>query len=160
MGDRGFAGKWSHYEESLRVPLIVYDPRVPGSERNKVNSSLALNIDIPATILNLAGVPIPETYQGRSLMPIVNGDTEYNGRGYFLCEHLRNVDIIPQWEGVHTKQYVYARYFGQEPVYEFLHDLDADPDELKNFAGDASMSEILNDLRKKCDELIEKYTLR
>ena len=33
MGDRGFAGKWSHYEESLRVPSIVFDPRLPAARR-------------------------------------------------------------------------------------------------------------------------------
>ena len=50
MGNRGFAGKWSHYEESIRVPLIVYDPRVdedrkgPGNRGCGSQSRLALHV--------------------------------------------------------------------------------------------------------------------
>ena len=69
MGNRGLAGKWSHYEESLRVPLIVADPRVPESQRGKATDAIALNLDLPATFLDWAGVEIPERYQGRSLAP-------------------------------------------------------------------------------------------
>jgi arylsulfatase A-like enzyme len=72
MGNRGFAGKWSHYEESLRVPLIVYDPRVPDSQKGQVTDAIALNLDLPATFLDWAGAEIPERYQGHSLKPIVN----------------------------------------------------------------------------------------
>ena len=67
MGNRGLAGKWSHFEESLRVPLIIYDPRVKASQRGQVANVTALNIDLPATFLDWAGVEIPERYQGHSL---------------------------------------------------------------------------------------------
>jgi arylsulfatase A-like enzyme len=159
MGDRGFAGKWSHYEQSLRVPLIVHDPRLPDSDRGRVNTSLTLNVDIPATILDLAGIPVPDLYQGESLMPLVIGESEDNGREDFLCEHLWDIDIIPKWEGVRSKRYVYARYFGQEPPYEFLHDLETDPDQLINYAGDENQADILNRLREKCDDYILKYSM-
>ncbi|MCA9268636.1 MAG: sulfatase-like hydrolase/transferase, partial [Planctomycetales bacterium] len=56
MGDRGFAGKWSHYEQSLRVPLIVYDPRLPESQRGRVVKQMAMNLDLPPTFLDWAGV--------------------------------------------------------------------------------------------------------
>ncbi|MFP6671828.1 MAG: sulfatase-like hydrolase/transferase, partial [Pirellulaceae bacterium] len=65
---RGFAGKWSHYEESLRVPLIIYDPRAGAAKLGKVHQPMALNLDIPATILEYAGVDVPLSYQGRSLV--------------------------------------------------------------------------------------------
>ena len=74
MGNRGLAGKWSHFEESLRVPLIIYDPRVKASQRGQVANVTALNIDLPATFLDWAGIEIPERYQGHSLQPIVNGE--------------------------------------------------------------------------------------
>ena len=67
LGSRGFAGKWSHYEESLRVPLIVNDPRTDASRRGKLADQTVLNVDIPATILQLAGVSVPPGYQGRRL---------------------------------------------------------------------------------------------
>jgi hypothetical protein len=50
---------------------------------------------------------------------------------------------------------VYARYFEQEPVYEFLHDLKTDPDQLVNLAADPGYSEILVAKKGRCDELKE-----
>ncbi len=58
-GNRGFAGKWTHYEESLRVPLIIYDPRQK-EHLGKVVSQMALNIDIGPTILDYAEIDRPE----------------------------------------------------------------------------------------------------
>ncbi|MFC1726300.1 sulfatase, partial [candidate division KSB1 bacterium] len=132
MGDRGFAGKWSHYEQSLRIPLIVYDPRLPKTERGTVNDKMALNIDVPATMLNLAGVEIPKHYQGSNLTTLLQGKSIPGWRQDFFCEHLMDNPDIPKWEGVRGNRYVYARYFEQEPAYEFLHDLKTDPDQLAN----------------------------
>jgi len=156
MGDRGFAGKWSHYEQSLRVPLIVYDPRQPKTNQGTVRDEMALNIDIPTTMLQLAGVKIPTRYQGRSLSPLLQGKHPSDWRNDFFCEHLLNNPDIPKWEGVRGERYVYANYFEQEPVYEFLHDLEADPDQLVNLVADPEYREILTAMSKRCDELKEK----
>jgi len=156
MGDRGFAGKWSHYEQSLRVPLIMYDPRQPKEKRGAVRDEMALNIDVPATILQLAGVEIPASYQGRSITPLLRGEGVRPWREDFFCEHLMDNPDIPKWEGVRGERYVYARYFEQEPVYEFLHDLETDPDQLVNLAADPGYSEILAAMKKRCDEFKTK----
>ena len=155
MGDRGFAGKWSHYEQSLRVPLIIYDPRQPKEQRGAVRDEMALNIDIPATMLQLAGVEIPAHYQGRSITPLLRGGGVRQWRSDFFCEHMMDNLDIPKWEGVRGERYVYARYFEQEPVYEFLHDLETDPDQLVNLAADPGYSEILAAMKKRCDEFKE-----
>ncbi|MCG7853739.1 MAG: sulfatase [Methanosarcinaceae archaeon] len=155
MGDRGFAGKWSHYEQSLRVPFIVYDPRLSKEMRGKVKDQMALNIDAPATMLDFAGIDIPKHYQGTSLAPIVKGESLENWRKDFFCEHLMDNAAIPKWEGVRGKRYVYARYF--ENDYEFLHDLKKDPDQLKNLAGSKEHGETLQIMRNRCDELMNKY---
>jgi len=157
MGQRGFAGKWSHYEESLRVPLIVYDPRPGAGKRGRVLDPMALNIDIPATLLDLAGVAVPDAYQGRSLMPWAHG-TVPNWRREFFCEHLMSVGArIPKWEGLRGTRYVYARYFEQQPVYEFLHDLQTDPDQLKNLADVPRHAQVLKRLRLRTDALLDSY---
>jgi arylsulfatase A-like enzyme len=157
MGDRGFAGKWSHYEQALRVPLIVYDPRLPEAKRGRVAEAMALNVDLPATILDLAGVAPPESYQGRSLMPLVRDETPDKWRRDFFCEHLMDHPDIPKWEGVRGARYVYARYFEQQPAYEFLHDLKADPDQLENFADAPRYADVLAKMRARCDELRDGY---
>ncbi|HUT12940.1 MAG TPA: sulfatase [Thermoguttaceae bacterium] len=152
-GSRGFAGKWSHFEESLRVPLVIYDPRLPQDQRGRVLKPMALNVDVPATIVDLAGLPLPATYQGRSLMPLVRGRQPDDWRTDFFCEHLMNNAKIPKYEGVRGERYVYARYFEHPDDGEFLHDLEVDPDQLKNFVADPAYREVLDRMRARCNEL-------
>lgn len=158
MGDRGLAGKWSHFEQSLRVPLIIYDPRLPKGKRGRVVSPMALNLDLPSTMLNLAGIPIPKTYQGRSLVPIVEDQMPGDWRTGFFCEHHQLGGKIPAWAGIRGERYVYARYDRQDPPYEFLHDLQRDPDQLGNFADDPEYKAILKEFRTQTDDCIRKYT--
>lgn len=150
LGDRGFQGKWSHFEESLRVPLVVYDPRLPKERRGRALDPMALNVDLPATFLDWAGVPRPQAYEGRSLVPLIEGQPAPDWRTEFFCEHL---DLAPTltWEGIRGQRYVYARYFDQRPPFEFLHDLKSDPDELKNLAPYPAHAAALAAMRALCD---------
>jgi len=156
-GSRGFAGKWSHFEESLRVPLVIYDPRMPGTPGGRVLEPMALNIDIPATIVELAGVPVPAEYQGCSLVPLLRGVMPPKWRNDFFCEHLFDHPSIPKWEGVRGRRYKYARYFEHLPEGEFLHDLKADPLELRNLARDPACGDLLQRMRRRCDQLRDRY---
>ena len=159
MADRGFAGKWSHFEQSQRVPLIIFDPRLPGSLRARVVNPTALNIDLAPTILELAHVGTPKHYQGRSLVPVVKktGPEDPDGRDTFFCEHLMVNNLIPKWEGVRTPRYKYARYFEQVPPYEFLHDLKRDPTEFKNLVSDPSYKDILAQMRARTEGYVAQY---
>jgi arylsulfatase A-like enzyme len=157
LGERGYAGKWLPYELSIRVPLIVYDPRIEGDVRGSVPSQPVLNIDIAPTLLDLAGVDIPTTMQGASLLPILEGASPVQWRSDFFVEHLMEHESIARHEGVRGEQYKYARYFEQEPVYEELYDLLADPMETTNLAGDPDYHEILAELRRRTDELQVEY---
>lgn len=165
MGQRGFAGKWSHYEESLRVPLIIRDPRVQSQWKGQVNDNVVLNVDLAATMLDYAGVEIPQTYQGTSLAGLVRGANARGWRQDFFCEHLMhyppkpNSDDggIPKWEGVRGQRWTYARYFEQDPAYEFLHDLQNDPQQLTNLASDPEYADRLNAMRERCNELRDAY---
>lgn len=158
MGERGLAGKWSHFEQSLRIPLIIHDPRLPAAKRGRVLSPLALHLDILATILDYAGVTIPKRYQGRSLVPLIRDGKRGPWRTDFFCEHLMNHANLPKWEGVRGQHAVYARYFEQTPPYEFLHDLRTDPDQLANLVANPASRDLLVQMRKRCDELKEKYS--
>jgi len=154
---RGFAGKWTHYEESLRVPLVLYDPRLPDALRGRVLDQFALNVDIPATICWLATGRVPPGQQGCNLMPLVYGKSAPGWRTDFFCEHLFDHPKIPKWEGVRTERYMYARYFEHLPEGEFLHDLKRDPLELKNLVGDPAYADVLARLRRRCDQLRDRY---
>jgi len=153
MGQRGFAGKWSHYEESLRVPLIVFDPRTGATRRDVVNDTMSLNVDLAPTMLDLAGLPTPTHYTGRTLTPLLKGKRPADWREDFFCEHLMNNATIPKWEGVRGTRYVYARYFEQKPQYEYLHDLQADSDQLTNLASNPEYAAILKTMQTRCNAL-------
>ena len=150
-GARGFAGKWSHYEESLRVPLIVFDPRLAPERRGHTHDAMVLNVDLAPTFLDIAGVDRPQAYQGRSVLPLVQGAVRSDWRAEFFCEHLFIHADIPKYEGLRGRRYVYARYFDQEPAFEFLHDLQRDPSQLENFANDPRYESVLEWMRLRCD---------
>ena len=139
------------------MPLIIHDPRAEKSQRGKVSGLMTLNIDIPATILGYAGVDVPAGYQGRSLVPLARGRDPESWRVDTFAEHLMNHGAIPKWEGVRGSRYVYARYFEQKPAYEYLHDLEKDPSQLKNFAADPGYRETLEKMRRRCEELRDAY---
>jgi len=126
LGDRGFAGKWTHYEQSLRVPLIVHDPRLPKAKRGRVLSEMALNSDLASTLIELAGLPMPEAHTGRSLAPLLRGDEVTDWRKDFLCEFL----AVP------------------------LFDLENDPDQLTNLALGEEPHPFLKRMRHRCDTLV------
>jgi len=157
LGERGFSGKWIHYEESLRVPLVIVDPRLQTELRGKTVDALALNVDFAPTIVEWAGLPRQESHQGQSLAAFALGEKVTSWRTDFFCEHLFVHPQIPKWEGVRDQRYVYARYFEQKPAYEFLHDLRQDPQELRNLAIEGGAEQILQRMRQRCDQLRDGY---
>ena len=155
LGDRGFAGKWLPYEASLRVPLIIKGVR--GTRRlGGTRDQTVLNIDIAPTICALVGVEAPASYQGKSLVPILKGETP-PWRQEFFFEHLFDHKDIPKLEGVRTGQYKYVRYFQQDPPHEELYEHTSDGLEVNNLVGDPKMRPILQRLRARCDSLRERY---
>ena len=156
-GERGLAGKWTHFEESLRVPLIIYDPRRPRDERGALIQQPTLNLDLPSTILDYAGVEIPTTYQGHSMVSLLAGDAPQAWRTETFHEHHQHRDIIPKWSGIRGDRYVYACYDLQNPPYEFFHDLKRDPDQLVNFATDPEYASLLKQFREKNEAAIRAY---
>lgn len=155
MGNRGLAGKWSHYEESIRVPLIIADPRVPAGKKGQVSKLPALNLDLPATFLDWAGVEVPARYQGRSLKPIVSGVLPSDWREETYHEHFAVRNRIPAFEGLRGARYKYVRYIDHDR--EFLHDLKTDPDELVNLADDPQYGALLQEMRVRTTARVNDY---
>ncbi len=157
MGRRGLAGKWSHFEESLRVPMIIVDPRKPN---HRVSEAEVLNLDLPSTFLQYAGVEVPKRYEGQSLVGLVSGESDAGDkdkgfRESTFHEHFAVRDRLPAFEGVRTDRWKYARYVDSGD--EFLHDLENDPGEKTNLVGDASSAETLAEMRKRTDQYVARY---
>ena len=149
LGEHGLAGKWFMHEESIRTPLIVRDPTLPNEVRGKRVDAMALNIDISPTLLDYAGIDIPERVQGRSVRPWVQGLTPGDWRTEWFYEHHFKHRTIPQSEGVRTDRWKYCRYIEVDPVYEELYDLEKDPYEETNLATHPDSQDQLEKMRGK-----------
>lgn len=155
LGAHGLAGKWLMYEESIRVPLVIRDPRQPAELRGKRCEKMALSIDLAPTMLSMAGVPVPERVQGRSLEPLVRGEP-VDWRADWYYEHTYNTRPprrpIAKCEGVRTDRWKYTRYTDFDPPIEQLFDLAADPREESNLASVEAHADVLTRLQERCDQ--------
>jgi arylsulfatase A-like enzyme len=95
LGDRQLADKWLMYDASIRVPLIIYDPR---SHKPAAIDAMVLNIDITKTMLSIAGITAPKNYQGQNLMPFIEKGNIHSKRNEILIEHLWKLPEIPSSE--------------------------------------------------------------
>jgi len=171
-GSKGLGGKCLAYEESIRAPLIIFDPRLGESERRKRRRQLVMNIDFAPTMLDMAGVEIPDTMQGKSLIPIIR-DEKIKWRDSIFLENNFTSHFMPalsdagdqrdkvlersiRSKSVRTERYKYIRYFEQRPVIEELFDIRSDPIEAFNLAGNPEYSDTLASLRKLCDDWIRE----
>ena len=157
LGERGFADKWYIYEHSIRVPLLVFDPRAAKADRGRVVSRMALNVDVSPTLLELAGVAVPKEVQGRSLAPLLKGEVPRDWRTDFFYEHLFERKNIPKSEGVRTERYTYVRWFEQKPVVEELYDHVADFEQVTNLIADPKFADVRDALRKRTTDLRDQY---
>lgn len=152
-GEHGLADKWYPHEESIRVPLIVRDPRVPPAGRGKARQEMTLSVDLAPTILAAAGVEAPERMQGRDMTALVQGGEVADWRTEFFYEHptLDNADFIPASEALVRKDWKYM--FWPEHEVEQLFDLVNDPREEDDLAADPSHGGRLAEMRQRFKEL-------
>jgi arylsulfatase A-like enzyme len=154
-GAHGLDGKWLNYEESIHVPLIIRDPRLPVSTRGR-RRQMALNIDVAPTILAMAGAAVPAGMQGTDLQPLLR-DPNAKGREDWYCEHVYTPaepgrSPIPKSEGVRTGRWKYIRYTEPNPPLEQLFDLESDPQEENDLARDPAHAKTMKALRARCDD--------
>jgi len=155
LGEYGLAGKWTPHEASIRVPLLVYDPRLPEEARGRTRPEMALNIDIAPTLLELTGLEPSASMQGESLVPLVRGEGP-EWRTEFFYEHLFEHPRLPKMEGVRTEEWKYIRYVDEDPAIEELYDLGRDPQELENLAGRKEWEPVQTRLRQSWAEWRER----
>lgn len=146
-GEHGLADKWYPYEESIRTPLIVADPRMPVEERGTTNDALTLNVDLAPTILAAAGIAAPPGMQGCDLAPLyLRKETPW--RTEFFYEHptITNINRIPSSEALVRKDIKYIVWpdFGREQLF----DLAKDPQETADVIADPEYAGRLAELRE------------
>jgi arylsulfatase A-like enzyme len=149
-GEHGFAGKWYGHEESLRIPLIVHDPRLPASGRGKRIQAMTLNIDLQPTLLELTGLAGTGHAQGRSVSPFMSDQPPEGRNVWFFEHHYPNGGWIPSSEGIRTNQWKYIRYTDTAAPFEELYDLHNNPSETVNM--------IANPAFRKQRDVLRRYS--
>ena len=151
--EHGLADKWYPYEESIRTPLIVRDPRMPAAQRGQTNDDFTLNVDLAPTFLAAAGIAAPARMQGRDLSSLYLASTAPAWRTEFFYEHatIKNIHFIPSSEALVRKEVKYL--YWPDFQHEELFDLTADRAETHNLAAAPNQAKTLASLRSRFAEL-------
>ena len=129
-GEHTLGDKRTAYDESMRIPLIVRYPRL--KNKGIASDQMALNIDLAPTMLDYAGVTIPDTMQGKSWRPLLEGDDKPLRSAFFYEYFYENPYVIaPYTLAVRTDTAKLIKYPGHDDWTE-LFDLSADPFEMHN----------------------------
>jgi arylsulfatase A-like enzyme len=153
LGEHGWYDKRWMYEPSLKTPLLVRWPGV--TEPGSVNKAIVSNLDLAQTFLDAAGVEQPQDMQGRSLVPLLKGESPIDWRKSFYYHYY----AYPAWHsvrrhyGVRTQRYKLI-YFYNLDEYE-LYDLQADPNEMRSVYNDPPYAFVRDELHAELKRLRE-----
>jgi arylsulfatase A-like enzyme len=153
LGEHGWFDKRWIFEESLRTPLMMRWPGVikPGG----VNQDIVSNLDFAETFLDAAGVKVPAEMQGRSMLPILKGQTPGSWRKSFYYHYYEHPGPhnVPRQYGVVTARYKLVYFYEPDENYWELFDLDKDPHELKSVYGQADYAKVQKELEGELKRL-------
>ena len=139
VGQHGLMGKQNMYEHSVRVPLIISGPGVPKDERR---DALCYLLDIFPTLCDLAGLPTPDTVEGRSLLPIITGEKRSVRDALFFAYG----DVQ---RAVRDERYKLIEYLVNDARTTQLFDVTDDPWETSDLACDPAYSHHKTRLREQ-----------
>jgi arylsulfatase A-like enzyme len=155
LGDHGWFDKRWMYEESLGMPLIIKWPGV--AQPGTVNTSLVQNLDYAETFLEMAQAEIPPDMQGRSLVPLLEGETPDDWRKsiYYHYYEFPAGHMVAKHCGIRTDRYKLIHFyeFGEWEFYDLQHD----PDELTNGYSNEQYKDIIQQLKLQLTSLQREY---
>jgi N-acetylglucosamine-6-sulfatase len=150
------------YEESIRTPLLL---RYPALARAGAQiGELAASIDVAPTVLEIAGLVPGDHVQGRSLLPLLRGDTR-DWRESLLIEFYTYDNPFPwladmDYRAIRSDRYKYVHWV-HHPDEGELYDLADDPFEMSNRIDDPALAGVLGELRAQMAEAaVEALGLR
>lgn len=156
LGEHGWYDKRWMFEESYAMPFLIRWPGVvkPGTR----SEALIQNIDYAPTFLEVAGVEIPGTIQGKSLVPVLKagGKAPEDWReGLYYFYSGEAVHSVAAHDGVSNERYK-LMYFPDDQSWN-LFDLKKDPKELKSVHDDPAYAPVLDEMKKLYQNLKDQY---
>ena len=141
FGEHGLIDKRHAYEESMRVPLLVWAPGM--IKPNSVIEQVVMNVDLAPTFLELAGITKPSQMQGYSFTNLLKGNAKGWQRDKVFYEYYWEAAFpqTPTMFSVRTDRYKYIYYNGVWDINE-LFDMQNDPFEMNNLIRDSSYRKI------------------
>lgn len=154
FGEHGLIDKRHSYEESMKVPFLVWAPSQIDPETEV--EAMIQNIDVAPSILALAGLESPEHFQGRSFTPLFKNEKPADWRERIYYEYYWEYTFpqTPTQHAVRTDKYKYIRYHGVWDSNEF-YDLENDPYEMNNLIAAPEHQELIKSLRGEIDDWLE-----
>jgi len=153
QGEHGQGDKRLAYNESMRIPLFMRGPGVPP---DSTVDNLVLNLDVAPTFLDFAGIKEPEAMQGRSLLPLVHGESVTDWRTSFLFTYWHDlVTAIPRIIAVRTLDVMYAHYPDGDSIDE-LYDLKKDPGETRNLAQRPESAPLKQNMERELEKVMDE----
>lgn len=144
------------YEEGIRVPLLVRYPKL--IQAGRVLDEFAVSTDLAPTVLDLAQVTESFPADGRSLVPLLKGESVEDWRTSFLIQY--NTDtVFPRvykmgYRAIRTRRWKYIRFIELEGMDE-LYDLRHDPYEMNNVVGRGDSQDVRRQLDAELDDLLK-----
>ena len=157
LGERGWFDKRFMYEEALRMPLIMRWPK--GGAGGIAADALAANVDLAPTLLDVAGVRVPDDMQGRSLRPILEtgrAPDAWRDAVYYHFFEYPGIHAVKRHYGVRTARHKLIHFYHDVDEWE-LYDLERDPEERRNVHDDPAYADIRDGLRVKLRDLQSEY---
>lgn len=148
-GEHGQWWKSSYYEAAARVPLIISDRHLPQSHGERVTAPVELN-DLFPTLCTRAGIPIPEDLDGADLTNLMTGNAE-GWRNTAITEYWSHQTTGPM-RMLRTPRYKYVAFPEDESI---LFDLETDPNEFENLAGQSASQELEASLH---EQLMDRFS--
>lgn len=156
LGEHSWFDKRFMYEQSLKTPLIISYPK---SIKTSVNSDhLVSNLDYAPTLLDFAGITIPEDMQGMSMKSILEGKeaTTWRDAVYYHYYEYPAEHSVKRHYGIRTDRYKLIHFYYDIDEWE-LYDLKNDPDEIKNIYHEENNHQLVDSLKVKLKELQKQY---
>ena len=154
-GEHVLTGKRWAYDDNIKVPFIVRWPDGVAAA-GTVKDEPVLNADIAPTLLDIAGVPVPASMQGRSIAPLLRGE-DVAWRDEVFYEYFADFPYqVPPSQAVRTDRWLYVEYDrGLSPE---LYDTAADPEQQVNLAEDPAYAATRQELAQRLAELRRDFT--
>ncbi len=168
LGEHNMGDKRIFYEESIRIPWVVHFPRLSAS--GTAIEQFILNIDFLPTMLDLVGVEIPQHIEGASFAPLMNTSdpAEVDWRSHWIYEYFNEEQhmTVPTHLAVIDKRYKYVRFPEGPALFkifsgeDLLFDLQTDPYEMTNLAGQDGTVEIMQKMRAQLQQFAKETNFR